>query len=277
MDFPSLWPTRNSRASIRMVLIGHRFGEVLMKTVAIGFAAITALIGTSALAADMPMPMKAPYSPPAAYSWSGCYIGVNGGGARSENFWEPVGGVDLGTTSPNGFFGGGQVGCDYQTGPWVFGVEGQFDWVGAKNSALAQSAAAATEMATKLKMFGTVEGRVGYAFNRVLPYVKGGLAGARFWQELDATTATTITPVLGGNENVLGIAGGAGFEVALLTNLSFMMEYNYIHLGTNGAPISCIDPAACAGTPTLGLDIKQNIQAVMFGMNYRFGLGPMGN
>jgi outer membrane immunogenic protein len=158
----------------------------------------------------------------------------------------------------------------------VFGVEGQFDWVGAKNSALAQGAGADLQVDTKLKTFGTVEVRVGYAFDRVLPYVKGGLAGAQFWQELDQIITPAITPGFGGNENVLGVAAGAGFEIALLTNVSFMMEYNYIHLGTNGAALGCINPGGCGGgLPPIGFDIKQNIQAVMFGMNYRFGLGPI--
>lgn len=246
-------------------IIGKRGG-----TRGISALLIAALTGMPALAADLPIKSSTPYNPPAAYNWTGCYLGINGGGARSDNEWAPPAVVTTGTTGPSGFFGGGQVGCDYQTGPWVFGVEGQFDFASATNAL--SVAASPIDVRTKLKMFGTAEGRVGYAFDRVLPYVKAGLAGARFWQELD--TALPFTPLLGGNQDVLGIAVGAGFEVAVLSNVSFKAEYNFLYLGTNGAPTSCISPVSCAGVTPLNVDIKQNIQSVMFGMNYRFGLGP---
>jgi outer membrane immunogenic protein len=241
-----------------------------MRKIAIGAATIFALTGTPALAADLALlPLKTPYNPPAVYNWTSCYGGINGGGARSENNWQPFGNITLGTVAPTGFFGGGQVGCDYQVGPLVFGVEGQFEWVNAASNTLSIPAGFQTAIIrSTLNMFGTVEGRVGYAFDRVLPYVKAGLGGARFQHEFDLFPASFI-----GNQSVLGIAAGAGFEVALLWNMSAKFEYNFIYLGTNGAPTSCATPAVCFNQP-LNLSIQQNIQSVMIGLNYRLGPAP---
>src|ERR1700753_3725850 len=82
---------------------------------------------TSAMAADLPPVYKAPAAAP-GYNWTGCYVGGNGGGGRSNNDWSPFNSIALGTVHSSGWFGGVQGGCDYQAGPWVFGVGGQFDW-----------------------------------------------------------------------------------------------------------------------------------------------------
>ena len=100
----------------------------------------------SPLAADMPMhmPMKAPAAPAAPpYQWTGCYVGLNGGGgASASNFTTTVDRRQLsgcgrsgevnndGTGSANisNFLGGGQAGCNWQTGTVVVGLEGDFDY-----------------------------------------------------------------------------------------------------------------------------------------------------
>jgi outer membrane immunogenic protein len=111
-----------------------------MKKLAIGILAATALSG-SALAADMPL--KARPLPVEVFSWTGCYVGLNGGWFR-ESVDTPAGiavippltptafpadHVDLGELNANSGAIGGQVGCRWQTASqWVFGVEGDFDW-----------------------------------------------------------------------------------------------------------------------------------------------------
>ena len=106
-----------------------------MKKLAIGIAAIAALIGTPGFAADMavkarPMP---PTPPVPVYSWTGCYIGGNlGGGWADKSFVEGAGSVAVGLSdgghTASGWLGGGQAGCDYQfAGNWVIGVKGMWD------------------------------------------------------------------------------------------------------------------------------------------------------
>jgi outer membrane immunogenic protein len=248
-----------------------------MKKLSVGI--ILSLAGTAfAAAADMPAaPMlKAPIAVPYA-SWTGCYVGMNGGGGRSRNAWEPFGGTPLNTVRASGFFGGAQVGCDYQAGAWVFGIEGQVDWSGnVRNAALVSGAEG--QVQTKLDRFATATGRVGYGFDRVLTYVKAGLAWAQFSHELDSTVNGAFVPAFAGSRGAVGFVVGAGFEVAFLPNWSFKVEYNYLDFGTNGVPLDC-QPASgqCGGAipSPIPFDIQQNVQTVMFGLNYRFGPGAV--
>src|ERR1700675_3188824 len=101
---------------------------VVMKKAFLGVAAIAAMLGTPALAADMPL--KAPPPPPApVWSWTGCYIGINGGGLWAHKDWtsETAGtvGLPIGSHDLNSGLFGGQVGCDYQfSGRFVIGIQG---------------------------------------------------------------------------------------------------------------------------------------------------------
>src|SRR5437764_734101 len=109
-------------------------GVVMKKILLAGFTLIAPFAAHCAQAADAALPAYKVPPPAIVYTWTGCYLGVNGGGGRSTNDWGPLfvagGGapVALATVRANGFFGGAQVGCDYQAGGWVFGLEGQFDW-----------------------------------------------------------------------------------------------------------------------------------------------------
>src|SRR5262249_32745281 len=105
-----------------------------MNKALIASVALIALGTSVAGAADLPV--KAPPAPvyvPPAFSWTGCYIGGNLGGAWAHSDWhESRFGLDWGNTSDGRFIGGGQIGCNYQFGNpgFVIGVEGDFDWVG---------------------------------------------------------------------------------------------------------------------------------------------------
>jgi outer membrane immunogenic protein len=127
---------------------------------ALAAMASTALIGT-AQAADLSY--RSPYTvnqPLNAFSWAGPYLGGNLGYA-----W---GSVHNSATKPDGVFGGVQGGYNWQSGPLVFGLEGDIQ------------ASAADDTFAPWKFsnpwFGTVRGRLGYAFNNVLVYGTGGLA-----------------------------------------------------------------------------------------------------
>ena len=117
----------------------------------------------SAQAADLSYGSPAPYTvnqPLNMYSWAGPYLGANLG-----NGW---GSVDNNPTQPAGLVGGAQAGYNWQSGAMVFGLEGD----------LQASAADDTFAPWKFSnpWFGTVRGRVGYAFGNVLLYGTGGLA-----------------------------------------------------------------------------------------------------
>ena len=102
-----------------------------MKKVLLVTASLIALgAAAPAMAADLAARpyTKAPPMIAAVYDWSGFYIGANGGWGSSHNTWDLVGGLSEGSHDATGGVVGGQIGYRWQTGTWVFGVEGQGNW-----------------------------------------------------------------------------------------------------------------------------------------------------
>jgi outer membrane immunogenic protein len=202
-----------------------------MKKAALGIVAIAALIGTPALAADLPL--KAPPPPPApAVSWTGCYIGGNvGGGWASDGAWTDINGSH-GNPSSSGWLGGGQVGCDYQFGPWVIGLAGMFDW-GSLNGSSTDPYDTSYTAHTKVLQFDTATARFGYAFDRALLYVDGGAAWSntqRYWTPPGATWQTATT-------TETGFTVGVGLEYIIAANWSAKIEYNHSYFGSTAVPL----------------------------------------
>jgi hypothetical protein len=104
--------------------------------------------------------------------------------------------------------GGGQVGCDYQAGAWVFGVQGMFDGSGMEGSNTDPSGLFAIN--SQIRSFATVTGRVGYAAApTVLVYAKGGGAWMRDDYTLTDVTGATLANA---STNPSGWTVGGGVE-----------------------------------------------------------------
>ena len=236
-------------------------------------AATLAALAGSATAADLgaraPAPYQPPSPPPPPFSWTGCYIGGNvGGGWASHSSNDVTGavtgviGADLGSHTASGFIGGGQIGCDYQAGVWVFGVQGMFDGSGMQGSNT--DAAGLFVVNSNIPWLATVTGRVGVtAAPTVLVYAKGGGAWVR-----DNYTITAVPGIAFGNASSTpsGWTVGGGVEWAFAGNWTAFAEYNYLDFGTPGVNFT---PAG--GAATFPINIKQNINSLMVGINYRFG------
>ena len=111
------------------------------------------------------------------YAWTGCYVGGNlGGGWASKEYTDPLAVPPeniLGSHTADGFAGGGQIGCDYQLGSWVLGVQGLLDG----SDLRARHLALGDFYATEIRWFATTTARLGYAFQpNLLAYVRGGAA-----------------------------------------------------------------------------------------------------
>jgi outer membrane immunogenic protein len=217
----------------------------------IGALAVMTMTG-AANAADLPhrMPTKAPaYSAP-YYNWSGFYAGVNGGGGWGHSTWSNPGGtagMDI-----SGGVAGGTVGYNYQVGQTVFGLEGDIDWSNIRGSTSA-GLCAGISCETHNSWLGTARGRVGYAFDRVLPYFTGGIA----FGDIKATPA-------GFGSQTTTNAGwtvGGGAEFAFAGRWSAKAEYLYVDLGKG----SC--GGAVCGVPT---DVSFHTSLFRGGINYHF-------
>jgi outer membrane immunogenic protein len=147
-------------------------------------------------------------------------------------------------------------------GAWVFGVEGNFDWTGL-NATLQNPVIAITQGHVKLHWLGTATGRIGYAVDRSLLYVKGGAA----WADVKSTSTFGGAIFAGPDSSTnSGWTLGGGWEYAFAPNWSAKIEYDYVHL-SDSFNSNC---PTCALQPTPGAT-KLNISEVLVGLNYRFG------
>src|ERR1700691_4485339 len=143
-----------------------------MKRVFLALISVAALTATAA-AADLP-PRPAPqpyYKAPAyvpAFSWAGFYIGLNGGGGFGRSVWDTTGGFDI-----SGGLVGGTVGYNYQFGQAVAGIEADIDWADINGTT---NTFCTFGCKTSDTWLSTVRGRLGYAADRFLPFVTGGVA-----------------------------------------------------------------------------------------------------
>src|ERR1700735_3061855 len=120
---------------------GYTFG-------AAGLIAVS--IVSTAVAADLPARVYTKAPPPvvAAYNWSGCYLGANGGGIWSRNNWSlpDMGGLPVSNHDVDSWLAGVQGGCNYQfNGGWVVGLQGDYDWADGTGSSPHATAPALTD------------------------------------------------------------------------------------------------------------------------------------
>ena len=199
---------------------------------------------------------KAPSEAP--FNWTGFYAGLNGGYAFGRSSWsDPVTGADSGRFSTGGGSLGGQFGYNWQTGPLVLGIETDVNWMNVKGSTAGAGGVCAADgggqCQTQQSWVGTTRARVGYAFERWLPYVTGGVAYGNI-QAVQSTGTTT-------NSNVGWTAGG-GLEYGFDRNWSVKAEYLHIDLGT------ATFMGAASGTATLAVPVTDDL--VRAGINYRW-------
>jgi outer membrane immunogenic protein len=258
--------------------------ETTMKKMLLGVVGLFALCAAGpAVAADLaPRPyVKAP--PPmvaAIYDWSGFYLGINGGGGSSRDCWTATSsnGVALpnvseGCHSATGGMVGGQIGYRWQAASWVFGVEGQGDWADLKGSNPSQIALIPYNNQTKVDAIGLLTGQVGYAWDNVLLYVKGGAAVTdnkytSFFPVGNVFAAAGV-PFNAATDTRWGGTVGTGLEVSFAPNWSVGVEYDHLFMGNPNItfPASGI---AVGRTDNIGQGIDMGTVRV----NYRWG-GPV--
>jgi outer membrane immunogenic protein len=266
----------------------RHFGWALASVVSVGIGGLGA-----ASAADLPM--KAPPAPVAmVYSWTGFYVGVNGGYGWENGTGDLVGnsgGIAIppaiagGTipthlnVRPEGWLGGAQAGYNWQVNHIVLGVEADIQAAGIRQSVAIAAAGTPGVLfptlstgSSHLDWFGTARGRIGYAWNQFMVYGTGGFA---FGGVSDtATVATVPPPPLGTGTSSStrgGWAAGAGWEWAFKPSWSVKGEYLHVDLG------SVTTRVLFATSPTDFLDyrFRHNYDIARVGINYKFTPGPV--
>jgi len=229
-------------------------------------------LSASAFAADLPPtpPPRAPvvYVPPVlpVYNWSGVYIGVNGGwGFGNAKFTIPAQpGFPTGASgsfNDSGGVAGGTAGVNWQTGGFVFGVEGDWDWSGINTGTTATICNVTGTCQTGNNWLATLRGRAGYAADRVLFY---GTAGGAF-----ANMQTVFNGVTNTHDQA-GWTAGAGIEWAFADNWTAKVEYLFVDIGSTNFNCSTLTCTGFnGGQPITGsASLTENL--VRAGINFKF-------
>jgi outer membrane immunogenic protein len=238
-------------------------------------------MGPAALAADLLPP------PVPAFTWTGPYIGAQigygwGSGSYNAAGFDPVNQISFNASSggtPSGVAGGAHVGYQYQINQWVIGVEGSVDGSSLSSAAVAVLPAFGGSILTadtSLDVAGTIRGKLGITWDRVLIYGTGGAAFGGFSTNLTLTSfAAGGTPFIlaGGNasNNRVGWTAGGGLQYAVTDNWWVFVEYRYTNFGSVSANI--LPAALPAGAFVNGSrQIREN--QVQAGFSYRFNIAP---
>ena len=248
-----------------------------------------------------------------AFTWTGAYVGLNGGvdwentqtqysyssipGGGFDQVFGPGGLLNLpGPSAVNnalaiGFLPasigksttavgivGGQWGYNYQIQQYVLGFETDLDWVGGGKTATSTSLpnGFVTNNATQtagLELLGTVRARLGYAIDRNLFFVTGGLA----YGEVKASTMGTAVSS-SGTDNVIGSASGwragyavgGGYEYAFNNNLTGKIEYLYYNLGTANYSVAAADSFTAAEKLFINASQKFDGNVLRVGLNWKY-------
>jgi len=226
-----------------------------MKAFLFSSAAALALAGAvgAASAADLarrpppPPPTRAPVVVP-SYNWTGAYIGINGGYGFGRSKWDGL----PASFDVKGGMVGGQLGYNWQFGQFVYGVEGDGDWTDLRGTANLANCGVGCK--TRNDFLSTARGRLGFAADRWLPYVTGGLAVGNI--------RATVPDFAGIDKTNAGWTVGGGLEFALSGNWTAKAEYLYVDLGNANCSALC--------GLTAGNNVGLTTNVVRGGINYRF-------
>jgi outer membrane immunogenic protein len=254
---------------------------------AIGLAALS--MTAPASAADLaarPYTKAPPAIVAAIYDWSGFYVGLNGGGGWSRKCWDRtstlgvavVPAVAEGCHDATGGVVGGQAGFRWQSGAWVFGLEGQGDWARLRGSNLSPISSGFNVQGvplppnnnqSRINALGLFTGQVGYAWDKALWYVKGGAAvTSDKYRGVDSVTGLVNDRA---SETRWGGAVGTGIELAFAPNWSVAFEYDHMFMGNRTLTFTS---AVTPGLITRQDNIRQDVDLATARINYRWG-GPV--
>jgi outer membrane immunogenic protein len=278
---------------------------MIRKLLSMAFAALT----TASMAADLPNTKGPAYfaAPVPIFTWTGFYVGLNAGGAWSNgrsvtpagNFLRPdftdatllpFISNPFGNKNNGNFTGGAQAGYNWHSGALVFGVEADINFMSNNNNkGFVRGGVPVTVFGlgnppytvtwtgnNNNNVFGTARARLGYAVDRALFFVTGGVA----FRGNDHSSSVGFTDVIGiksatfadgGNNknNNIGWALGGGIEYAFTNNWSVKAEY--IHAGFSNKNRVLVDPVTPGGAGySFSSKENGNLNIARVGINYKF-------
>jgi outer membrane immunogenic protein len=247
-------------------------------------------VATAASAADFPaspMPAKVALPAPILFSWTGCYVGVEGGGASGQGEQIAIaptpavgapaafgGQTVTGGMTIKGGIAGGTVGCNVQMSDFVVSGEADFSWTnkrGSVNDLPPFNFGSISE--TREKWLDTFRGRFGYAIDRFMVYGTAGVAVA-------GTTVSVTNPAFATVRQSMdrtGWVAGVGGEFAVWTGGAFdvTLKVEYLHAGFETKQYANLVVVTAAGVSAAARDVKLTDDIIRAGVNVKFNWGPV--
>jgi outer membrane immunogenic protein len=159
-----------------------------------------------AFATDLPSPMAVKASVSPVWSWQDCYLAMETGGV-------------MGTSQTGSPTAGAVVGCNYQSGVFVYGFEGEASAV--------QASANVAPATVDIKSLATMAIRAGYAWHGLLNFGPMTITDALIYTRVELP-ANILQPVNVGNltmQSGWGLAGGV--EYMIKPWLASRVEYDF--------------------------------------------------
>jgi outer membrane immunogenic protein len=242
-----------------------------MRKLSLATVGLAALIAVPAMAADVAVRRPAyrpppPPPPPILFSWTGCFIGGHVGGLWARKEWfdrtfdSSTFGASDGAHDADGFLGGVQGGCDYQfLGGFVIGIQGDYAWADADGSSASILFNATNH--SSIESLASVTGRVGFAWDRFLGYVRAGGAWESDEYHISSPSAFVVATA---SESRGGWTVGIGGEYAFTNFLTAFVEYNYYDFGDR-------DHTFVSPSNSFVVGIDETKSVLKGGLNFRFG------
>jgi outer membrane immunogenic protein len=240
--------------------------------------ALSAVLVSAALAADLPTKKGPPPAPVAApFSWTGFYLGGNIGAifdpdsvtneaSNNNTFGSLLPSGATQTLSPTGFLGGVTGGYNWQTSNFVLGLEGDFDWASARASFSDNTCGGLCwTHSAKLSSFADARLRLGYAFDRFLPFITGGVVYGDISNTFYDSPNDGFGPFTLGRGGAFGWTIGGGGEYALDSHWSIKAQYLFMQFPDVYRTINIPN-----GGESYSFKFKDSAQVAEVGVNYRF-------
>jgi outer membrane immunogenic protein len=223
--------------------------------------------------------------PQADYDWTGPYIGIFAGygfGGNDATLWAdyaPADGIyeprdNIDTIDAEGFLGGLDAGFNWQSGSFVYGIEGDIAAARMEGSDVDEFTFPLFQngLRTEYNWMGTVRGRLGVAADNLLFYGTAGVAFANFTDSITGQDVGSPTvDSFGQDFTKAGLAVGAGVEVAVTENITIKGEYLFANFGDTSFNVNEVSGSEWFGPGTDAFsNIDHQVHAVRVGANFKF-------
>jgi outer membrane immunogenic protein len=237
--------------------------------------ATVSMVALTSISRAADMPAKGPiYSPPSLATWDGPYVGVQGGIARQDGLLKDASAHFANADGKIGGAVGALAGYNWQHGNFVYGLEGDWNWVGAKATHFNLNG---TGSSYEIDWLSTLRARAGLAVDTTLFYLTGGVALGRVNNNF-ALFLTNPTPLFSFAENQtrIGWSVGAGVEHLFAPQWSARAEFRYVDLGSES--VACIaGSVSCANFSFSTGDLNNTLWMGLLGVSYKFGSSHTGD